>query len=182
MKKVFFVTAILVAMSVPLRSSPAQENPATASPAVTMTAPPDKIAPPMATSGAVGNKGAMINSEGGGAIPTLPLQPYISNGIQYVSGGIGDEEMAQLKSVEQDYNVHVMLSSKDGAYVAKVSLRMLNAQGQEVLLVNNAGPFVYIKLPAGGYTLEATRNGETRKANVKVPASGAAKPHFTFQE
>lgn len=176
MRHLFFAAAALMMAGISLAS--AEDTPATAA-AIPITTPPDKIAPPIDAGAGVAPE-EVIDSIGGGAIPALPLQPYVAGDIHYVSGGVGDEEMEQLKAIGRDYNVHVMLSSKDGAYVANIGLRVLGAAGQEVLAISGAGPYVYIKLPPGNYTLEATRNGETKKAGVKAPAAGAARPHFTF--
>jgi len=48
------------------------------------------------------------------------------------------------------------------------------APGQTVLTLNDAGPLVYVKLPAGKYTVIATRKGETRQ-DVADVGNGAAR-------
>lgn len=122
------------------------------------------------------------HAKGGGAIPALPLAIQTDGDIQYITGGIGEEEMAQLKAVARDYNLQVLLSAKTGEYVAGVMLRVLNADGKEVLSVSSAGPYVYAALPSGAYTVEAVRDGEMRRMRVTVSNKGAAKPHLAFTQ
>lgn len=129
-----------------------------------------------------GKDGEIIDSSGGGAIPALPLQTYVTGGIQYVSGGIGDEEQEQLKSVAAEYNVQALFSMRTGAYVSNVAVRVLDGAGRELLSVDSAGPFLYMKLPPGRYTLEATRYNEIRKASVNANDKGTVKPHVAFAE
>lgn len=181
MRYVRIAAFILVLGGFPARAQDAESAPVTPVDGMAIPAPA-MMTPADAGSFMRGKDGEIIDSAGGGAIPALPLQPYIKAGVQYVSGGIGDEELAQLKMIESEYNVRVMLSSKGGAYVANVRLRVLDGGGKEVLSVADAGPFVYIHLPPGKYTLEGKRNGETKKTAVTVTAKRTAKPHLTFLE
>lgn len=125
--------------------------------------------------------GEAIQSQGGGAIPALPLEIKTSkSGIKYVSGGIGDEEMAQLKSIGQEYNLHLLVSAKTGEYITGADVRIAGADGKEILSVQGAGPYVFAKLPAGSYKIEAKWNGVTQKANVKLPDKGSVRSHIAF--
>jgi hypothetical protein len=104
----------------------------------------------------------------------IQVQRQEQNGIAYLSGGIGEDES---KAIQQTtgYNLHMTFSvGSQNEYIPDVSVVIQKAPGQTVLTLNDAGPLVYVKLPAGKYTVIATRNGETRHDVANV-GSGAAR-------
>lgn len=118
-----------------------------------------------------------------GAIPALPLAVQQAGDIAYVNGGIGDEELAQLKAQNTLYNLQIMLSTPAGAYISDVRLRLLGERGDTLLDVPDAGPYLYAKLPAGAYTLETTSPGEPPESlAITIPAAGTVKKHITYRQ
>ncbi|MBV6826767.1 carboxypeptidase regulatory-like domain-containing protein [Pseudomonas sp. PD9R] len=104
----------------------------------------------------------------------VQVQPQEQNGITYLSGGIGEDES---KAIQQatGYNLHMTFSiGTENKYVPDVDVVIQKAQGQTVLMLSQAGPLVYVQLPAGKYTVVATRNGEERR-DVTDVGSGAAR-------
>jgi len=104
----------------------------------------------------------------------VQVQRQEQNGIAYLSGGIGEDES---KAIQQTsgYNLHMTFSAGSGnEYTPGVTVVIQKSPGQTVLTLNDAGPLVYVKLPAGKYTVIATRNGETRHDVADVD-SGAAR-------
>jgi hypothetical protein len=134
----------------------------------------------MVTATEVGN--GTIDSEGGGAIPALPLTAMQSpTGVNYITGGVGDEELDQLKTQSDNYNLHLLISAQDGAFMSQATVRILDSKGGELLNITDAGPYVYAKLPVGTYTIEVTADGGASKsATAKVPAKGFVKPQVRF--
>ncbi len=132
----------------------------------------------------VASNGEIIDSVGAGAIPPLPLELQTStSGVQYLTGGIGDEELAQLKSVEVDYNVQALMAGKKGTFMSGFTLRLLDSKGAEVLTAYEAGQYFYTRLAPGSYSIEATsQQGVTQKGTFAVPAHGAVKPTLRFAE
>lgn len=102
-------------------------------------------------------------AQGGDAIPALPLEVMKSGTISYINGGIGDEELAQFKQQSAQYNLHLMLSATNGDYVSNIHVRVLDSAGAPLLDVPESGPYLYVALPAGSYTLETTNPGEPAK-------------------
>ena len=126
-------------------------------------------------------KGEVINSVGGDAIPALPLDIMQVGEVKFITGGIGDEEMAQLKFVEHDYNMRALVASTSGEYMGGLVMRVLDASGAEVLSADDAGPYLYALLKPGKYTLEVTSAQDVKKsAGFTVPASGFVKPVVRF--
>lgn len=117
-----------------------------------------------------------------GAIPALPLDVMTNGLVTYVTGGIGDEELDQLRTVGNNFNLHVLFSSINGEYISNVMVRLLNDKGMEVLSVMNAGPYLYARLEPGHYTVEATDSqGVVKTAKVTVPAKGFARQHIAYK-
>jgi hypothetical protein len=128
--------------------------------------------------------GERIDSIGGGAIPPLPLELQTApSGVQYLTGGIGDEELAQLKSVEANYNLQLLIASKKGLYMSGLNLRLLNDKDSELVATGGVGPYFYTLLHPGTYKVEVTSaQGVTQTAKVTVPTQGATKPVIRFAE
>ncbi len=126
--------------------------------------------------------GSMVDSEGSGAIPALPLEVQTQGGITYITGGIGDEEIAQLKASEKEYNLRMLMSAPGGAFVSDVSLHAVDATGKEVLAVDSAGPYFYARLPAGAYTVTLNGHGESKKIAVKIKEGGSVRQMVQFKE
>ena len=126
----------------------------------------------------------VIDSTGGGAIPSLPLESKTSSGVTYLNGGIGDEEMAQLKSQSGSYNLHVMLSAPSGEYISDVQLQIIDSKGLPLLTVSDAGPYVYAQLKPGHYTLETSMvgNSAVKKLKINIPAKGVVKEHIVYNQ
>ena len=104
----------------------------------------------------------------------VQVQSQEQNGITYLSGGIGEDES---KAIQQTtgYNLHMTFSVGTGnEYTSDVNVVIQKAPGQTVLTLDDAGPLVYVKLPAGKYTVIATHHGETRH-DVADVGSGAAR-------
>lgn len=127
--------------------------------------------------------GSLIGSEGSGAIAAIPPETQAKGDVSYISGGVSDEELADLKARGEQFNVHIMVSAPSGHYISDVTLRVLDNKDVAFLTIDDAGPYVYINLPAGTYTLEATPKDGAMMKKVKIHVGkGTVKQHFTFAE
>jgi hypothetical protein len=98
----------------------------------------------------------------------VQVQRQEQNGITYLSGGIGEDEA---KAIQQTtgYNLHMTFAvGAENKYIPDVDVVIEKAQGQPVLTLQDAGPLVYVQLPAGKYNVIATRNGEVRRDVAEV--------------
>jgi hypothetical protein len=78
-------------------------------------------------------------------------------GLAWESGGIGDEEVAALRSRFSRYDLWLTTASHpSGAYLAGVHVHVRDAKGELVLNVDLDGPWLLAKLPPGRYEIEAT--------------------------
>jgi len=98
----------------------------------------------------------------------VQIQPEQQNGINYLSGGIGLDES---RFIQQNHGYNLRMSFSVGPaneYIPDVDVVVQNAQGHPVLTLNQAGPLVYMQLPAGKYTVVTTLNGQERRNTVDV--------------
>jgi len=94
--------------------------------------------------------------------------------VTYVSGGVTDETLDQLKSMSRDFNLKMVFALKSGAYMSDVSVAIVDAKGRQVLDTRSDGPWLLAKLPAGSYQVLATASGASLKQSVSV-GSGSLK-------
>jgi len=101
----------------------------------------------------------------------VQVQRQEQNGIAYLSGGIGEDESRAIQQAT-GYNLHMTFSvGPDNKYIPDVDVLVQKAPGQTVLTLSQAGPLVYVQLPAGKYTVVATRNGEERRDTADIRSS-----------
>lgn len=159
-------------------AEPATEWPATASQPVAQETSPAPA--PMVYRA---RDGEIIDSVGSDAIPALPLTVMSNGTMKYVTGGIGDEELAQLKSMENDFNVQMLIAGMHGSFIGDVTVRVIDTKDTVLFTVDNAGPYFYVHLPAGDYVFEVTTPGGNMKSlKIVAPATVAIKPVVRFNE
>jgi hypothetical protein len=105
-----------------------------------------------------------------------------SNGIPYVSGGIGLESREALRSKEGEYNLIVILSLKDGHYLGGAALTVRNQAGKTVLEVDAQGPWMFAKLPPGKYTVEAKADDTTRSKRIVIGKKAVKRVVLTWDK
>lgn len=103
----------------------------------------------------------------------VQVQPQQQNGIAYLSGGIGEDESHFIQEAK-GYNLHMTFSiGAQNQYTSDVNVQVKKASGDTVFTLSDAGPLVYVQLPAGKYTVVATRNGEERRDVTDIGAGTA---------
>lgn len=106
----------------------------------------------------------------------LPMSNAISaeavvqttNGISYVSGGIGEDALAKMETLTKDFNLKLVFALQDGHYVTDVKVVITDAKGKTLLDATSEGPWFLVRLPAGNYQIVATFAGNTLKRAVTV--------------
>lgn len=100
--------------------------------------------------------------------------------VQFVTGGVGDDERNAMEQMQKDFNLHIMSSNKDGAFVDNRSLVVLDKHKKEVLNTQ-AGPLFYATLPAGKYTVISTnKDGVEQKKTVTISKKSPARISFVW--
>ncbi len=73
--------------------------------------------------------------------------------LVYLTGGVGESEIAYFKALKTGYSLKMLIADKDGSFLTDANVTISNAAGQKVATLSNVGPFLLVKLPAGKYTL-----------------------------
>ena len=124
----------------------------------------------------------VIDSEGSGAIPALPLEVQSMNGVTYLTGGIGDEEVEQLKASEHQYNLHLLMTSERGAFISDVDVNITDASGHTIVSAPGSGPYFYALLPQGKYTVQLSEGSQSKTFKVNIGTNSNVRKTAQFKE
>lgn len=118
---------------------------------------------------------ACITPAGTALAQTLRSQ----QGIPYLSGGIGSDERAAMRSRSKEFNLHMMFSErKDDALVAGARITIADARGVKVFDLADAGPVLWTHMARGTYRVHATLNGRSQNQTVVVTDRAPAQVYF----
>lgn len=123
---------------------------------------------------------ALVLSTGSASALAQPPQVQNVNGISFVSGGVGDESMAELADLENQFDLKLFLVGQSGSYLSDISVTIIDAQGKGVLLTTSEGPVLLAKLVSGTYTVKATKNGHTLEQKLSVTLGQLRTIYFRF--
>ena len=116
---------------------------------------------------------------GGGVHAATPATRHIpapdrvqeTNGITFVSGGIGADSRESLAEREQYYNFKLVLTLEGaGTFVSDARVTLSTAAGDRLVEHTTEGPLFLASLPAGNYVVSASFRGitVTRKFQVRA--------------
>ncbi|MDR3453700.1 MAG: carboxypeptidase-like regulatory domain-containing protein [Rhodoferax sp.] len=108
----------------------------------------------------------MASAQAAGAPPMQKI-----DGIEVMSGGIGDGEAAAIQSEARHWPLTLEFAIKDKArsdYAADVNVTVRDAKGHTVLQTTSGGPFLLARLNPGPYTVQASLDGKTLQQKVMV--------------
>lgn len=106
---------------------------------------------------------SLLASGTGTAQPLMPPRTY-------ASGGIGSDGRDEMKAIARLYNLHLSFAqASTGAYIAGVAVGIRRAGSKRTEgICTDCGPWVYVSLVPGTYTVFATRDGVTQTGTVHV--------------
>lgn len=125
---------------------------------------------------------ATVAALGSTAAANETPEPATQNGIAYVTGGVGQDEVDALRAAASKYNLRMMFASRSGEYLSDVDVTIRAAAAQPVLTVRTRGPFLYARLPAGQYRIDARYGSAEQRRSVRVPARGGVHVEFRWAE
>ncbi|HWD32990.1 MAG TPA: carboxypeptidase regulatory-like domain-containing protein [Pseudomonas sp.] len=110
------------------------------------------------------------------------LQPKEQNGISYLEGGIGIDESRALQQT-RGYNLQITLSSgPDNKYQSGAELRIESSNGQPVLTLQDIGPMLWAKVPAGHYQVVASLDGQQLRQQVVIDGTAPVKVNLHWPQ
>lgn len=103
----------------------------------------------------------------------IPDTQY-SQGISYVSGGVGEGEAQAIVSEVKQWPLFLELSQLEngrGVWIFGAQIQILNSQKKIVFDAQADGPYMLINLPQGDYLIEARYQNTIQKKAVSIQSS-----------
>jgi hypothetical protein len=98
-----------------------------------------------------------------GNLPPVQTQ----NGITYMTGGVGEPESTDMRSVAGRYSLMMTFAQRNGDFLDDIKVDITDRQGNRVLDIDS-GPILLVDLPRGWYKVVATFSGQTLVRTVDV--------------
>jgi len=97
-----------------------------------------------------------------------PPRPLERDGVAYITGGIGEDEVRAFRQTAPSYNLRISFASRSGQYLSDVDVTISSGE-RTVLGVRTDGPFLFVRVPAGRYRITARDRqiGEMRQVTVR---------------
>jgi hypothetical protein len=108
----------------------------------------------------------------------VPAKQY--QGIDYVTGGVGEDEAAALRAVASRYSMRAEFTSSSGEFLSGVKLLLRQVDGTLVFSATTDGPYLYAQIPPGRYRLSAVSDGVERARDINVPSRGGVSVALTW--
>lgn len=100
-------------------------------------------------------------------IGSVQVQNY--QGIRYISGGVSEDERAELETLSGQFNLRLLFAMQgSGNYLADVRVRILDPSGAVVLSAESNGPWFFTQLPPDAYTVEVSALGQSQRQTTRV--------------
>lgn len=102
----------------------------------------------------------------------IPQTQY-SQGISYITGGVGEEESTSILTEAKQWPVLLELSQLEngrGVWIFGSQIKILNAQNVVVFDAKAEGPYMLINLTTGDYAIQASYQGVAQKRAISVKA------------
>ncbi len=101
-----------------------------------------------------------------------------SQGISYISGGVGEEESQAILTESKQWPLLLELSQLEngrGVWIFGAKIKILNTMNQVIFDAQADGPYILINLTAGQYQIEASYQESIQKKSVLIQGSGLQK-------
>lgn len=100
---------------------------------------------------------------------TVSLSP---DEIPWMSGGIGDDALQEMRKAAAAYNVHVLFTDRQGSYMANIPFTVAGRDGRQILSGVSDGPLLYLRLPPGSYRLSVEIDNAWQNRSIRVLRQG----------
>lgn len=105
------------------------------------------------------------------AFADLPKTLRTSTGIAFMTGGIGEEEVAVMKPQAKKFTLNLLFSEgMVGRWVTDVNVNIYDEASNLMFRIVGAKNVLYVNMPAGTYTILANNNGNKLRQKVTLSA------------
>ena len=94
-----------------------------------------------------------------------------SEGIAYISGGVGEEETNAILSEAKQWPLLLELSQIEngrGVWIFGAQIKIIDSQKKAIFDVQADGPYMLINLESGDYQIQASYQGVGQKRSISV--------------
>lgn len=124
---------------------------------------------------------ACLLNVGANALADTSTEPVVRNGVAYITGGIGQDEVTAFRDVARRYNLRLTFASKSDQYLSDVDVSLSSGKST-ILDVHTSGPFLFARVPPGRYTVSAHDRAVQEVRHVVVPARGGVDVRFSWHD
>jgi hypothetical protein len=100
--------------------------------------------------------------------------------IPLVSGGVGEDEMNYIKSVERQYSLKLLFTEANGIFLSDLPVSINDKQGHTLVSTVTKGPILLVNLPPGTYNINVSDGGQNQQKKLSVPDHGQRVYQFRF--
>ena len=102
----------------------------------------------------------------------LPKTRITPAGIAFMTGGIGEEEVAVMKPQAKKFTLNLLFSEGIvGRWVTDINVNIYDEASKLVFRIVGAKNVLYVNMPAGTYTILANNNGNKLRQKVTLEAN-----------
>ncbi len=101
-----------------------------------------------------------------------------SQGISYISGGVGEEETLAILAEAKQWPLLLELSQIEngrGIWIFGATIKVINTKQQTIFDAQADGPYMLINLDSGEYSIEASYQGIQQKRSISIKAGSPQK-------
>ena len=107
-----------------------------------------------------------------------------SDGIAYITGGVGEDEFLSIKDESRLWPIMLELSKVGkagwGVWISSVFIKVSNVNKQEIFNAVSDGPLMLINLEPGEYVINATFEGISQHRKIAVKFNQALQKTAIF--
>src|SRR5919106_112484 len=88
-------------------------------------------------------------------LDTKIMRGKTATGFHYMTGGLAFDEQRAMERQSDPYNLKLIFAPRSSLFISPILLWIGDNQGRRVEKIMVRGPWFYIRLPSGGYTIVA---------------------------
>ncbi len=111
------------------------------------------------------------------SVSALQVEDFL--GLSYITGGVGIDEEQKIKEIGKDYTLQILVAQKN-KFLSDVAITIMDADNQLVLETKMDGPYIFVNLEPGKYTINAEGFGESFTRKIKIKAGKQLKQVFVW--
>ena len=101
-----------------------------------------------------------------------------SQGIAYISGGVGQDETTAILTEAKQWPLTLELSQIEngrGVWIFGATIKVIDSKKQTIFDAQADGPYMLINLEPGDYVIEASYQGVVQKRAISIKAGASQK-------